>query len=98
MKMMIAVLFLIALLLSVSGCAARPNELANKPVETGALAGFWQGVWHGLISPFAFLVSLFDHGIGVYDIHNNGGWYNFGFILGAAIIFGGGGRGSHRRR
>jgi hypothetical protein len=25
----------------------------------------------------------------VYEVHNQGGWYNFGFLLGAATIFGG---------
>jgi len=31
-------------------------------------------------------------------VHNNGGWYNFGFILGLSIILGGGARGTARRR
>jgi hypothetical protein len=36
----------------------------------------------------------------MYEVHNNGGWYNFGFILGMSIIFGGsaGGASSRRRR
>ncbi len=54
--------------------------------------------WHGFISPFTFLISLFSDTVHIYEIHNNGGWYNFGFLLGASIIFGGSGGGAARRR
>jgi hypothetical protein len=46
-------------------------------------AGFWVGYWHGLIAPIAFLVSLFNPEVGIYETHNNGKWYDLGFILGA---------------
>ena len=78
-----------------SGCAAgqNPNEgttgdIAEKP------AGFWLGLWHGLIVPVAFVISLFKPLVGIYEVHNTGATYNLGFVLGAAIIFGGGGGGS----
>jgi len=53
-------------------------------------AGFWAGVWHGSVLPLAFIASLFKPGVGIYETHNTGGWYNFGFILGAASSLGGG--------
>ena len=53
-------------------------------------AGFWVGFWHGLILPFTFVVSLFKPGVNIYETNNNGGWYNFGFILGASASLGGG--------
>ena len=53
------------------------------------MAGFWLGLWHGLIASFPFVVSLFKDDIGIYEAHNNGRWYNFGFIFGLMIIFGG---------
>ena len=28
----------------------------------------------------------------MYAVNNNGGWYDFGFVLGAGILFGGGGK------
>lgn len=56
--------------------------------------GFWNGLIHGVISPFAFILSLFDDEVTIYSICNNGGWYNFGFLLGVSVIFGAGGRGS----
>ena len=65
------------------------NELENSENQAGKIAGFWQGFWHGLIAPIAFGVSLFKDGVGVYEVHNNGKWYNFGFILGLMIVFGG---------
>jgi hypothetical protein len=69
--------------------AAGANELQNSENEKGTIAGFWRGLWHGLIAPFAFLISLFKENIGVYETHNNGKRYNLGFIMGLMIIFGG---------
>ena len=34
----------------------------------------------------------------MYEVHNNGGWYNLGFLQGLIIIFGGSGGGAARRR
>ena len=67
--------------------AATPNELVNTPSTKGAVAGFWQGMWHGFIFPFAFFISLFNKNVGLYETHNNGAWYNFGFFLGLSMIF-----------
>jgi len=53
-------------------------------------AGFWAGLWHGSILPIAFIASLFKPGVGIYETNNTGGWYNFGFILGASSSLGGG--------
>ena len=69
--------------------AAGVNELQNVENNTGQIAGFWRGLWHGLIAPVTFLISLFKENVGIYEVHNNGKWYNFGFILGLMIIFGG---------
>ena len=44
--------------------------------------GFWYGVWHGMIAPVAWFVSPFDDSVSIYAIYNNGGWYDFGYILG----------------
>jgi len=61
------------------------------------IAGFWMGLWHGFISLFTFIISLFSDNVTIYEINNNGGWYNFGFILGVSIFFGGGSKGTCRR-
>ena len=65
------------------------NKLENSENPAGKVAGFWLGLWHGLIVPVTFVLSLFKEDIGVYEVHNNGRWYNFGFIFGLMIVFGG---------
>lgn len=82
--------------LVLAGCAAGPNDVAT--VGSAHQAGFWLGLWQGLISPITFLVSLFNHHVNIYEVHNNGGWYNFGFMFGVSIIFGGSHGGSAARR
>ena len=93
----LAVILVVSLLL-LAGCADGPNPTVGKPTEEGKLAGFWLGLWHGFISPVTFIISLFSKTVRMYEVHNNGGWYNFGFLLGMMIILGGGGRGSAGRR
>ena len=89
------VLILVMLL---AGCAPGPNTLTDIPDQEGEIAGFWLGLWQGIIAPVTFIISLFSDKVEVYEVHNNGGWYNFGFILGVMIIFGGSGGGASRRR
>ena len=68
---------------------AGPNEFKNTENDAGNIAGFWRGLWHGIIAPIMFFVSLFKENVGIYETHNTGAWYNLGFILGLMIIFGG---------
>lgn len=85
----IAYVFFTALL--ISGCAE------VTPIEACAVGepyGFWGGLWHGIIAPVGFIISLFSDNIAMYAVNNNGGWYDFGFVLGAGILFGGGSRAS----
>jgi uncharacterized membrane protein HdeD (DUF308 family) len=76
----------IALLGSVfllTGCADTvgfTDAASREPV------GFWYGLWHGIIAPIAWLVSLFDDDVAIYAIYNNGGWYDFGFMLGIGAL------------
>ena len=81
-------LLLTAMALLLAACAAGPNQL----VDTGPdPAGFWLGLWQGLISPITFIVSLFTTNVNVYEVQNNGNWYDFGFMLGVACAFSSGG-------
>ena len=74
------------LLLLLASCARQVPEA----VEHGAQApGFWWGLWHGFVFPFAWIGSLFDSGIAVYAVPNTGGWYDFGFFLGVCVLGGG---------
>jgi len=54
-------------------------------------AGFWAGVWHGLICPITLIVSLFTPNVRFYEIHNRGRSYDFGFIIGICGTLGTGG-------
>jgi hypothetical protein len=70
-----------------TACAATQAASAVAPGAPGFLAG----LWHGLVFPLAWLVSLFAPNIAVYAVPNNGGWYDFGFFLGI-VVFGVGAR------
>ena len=59
--------------------APGPNPLENMANGEEKLAGFWQGLWHGITAPVTLVMSLFKEDTGIYEVHNNGGWYNFGF-------------------
>ena len=76
--------------LALAACAAtqRADAVAQQA------PGFWLGLWHGLIFPIAWIVSLFSSQVAVYAVPNNGGWYDFGYFLGI-VVFGVGARKSH---
>ncbi|MDO8589929.1 MAG: hypothetical protein Q7R69_01495 [bacterium] len=84
---LLGMLFYSALFLT--GCAAGPNTAAHIVASDGSLAGFWLGLWHGMIAPITLVISLFSNNVGFYEVHNSGGWYNFGFVLGVVILFSG---------
>ncbi len=81
------IVLVVSVALVLSACAPGANNFAH--VGGQQIAGFWLGLWHGLISPVTFLISLFNHSINIYEVHNNGGWYNFGFMIGVSCIFSG---------
>lgn len=59
-------------------------------------AGFLEGFLQGIISPIAFVLSLFEKNITVYEVANNGNWYNLGFVLGCYITFKGSNEGAKK--
>jgi hypothetical protein len=80
-----------ALALLIAGCAdATPVQIYC--FDDCHEYGFWGGLWHGIITPFSFIGSWFSDDIAIYAVDNNGGWYDFGFVLGIGGLFGGGGR------
>ncbi len=99
MKMKLVLISLLALaVMFLVGCAAGGNPVEDVPIDTQTLDGFWSGLWHGIISPVTFIISLFSDNVNIYEVHNNGGWYNFGFMFGVSIIFGGPARAAASRR
>lgn len=93
-KTTILLLALFAILL-LNSCTANTHNIAQ--CVTTEPKGFWYGLWHGIISPITFIISLFSDSVGIYEANNNGGWYNFGFILGCGMIFGGGSSASSKK-
>lgn len=83
---------LATLALTLAACVARQAPTAVSPTAPG----FLEGVWHGFIFPIAWIVSLFTDDIAVYQVPNNGGWYDFGYFVGICLL-GVGARSSKRR-
>ncbi|MGZ8220092.1 MAG: hypothetical protein ACXWT0_00440 [Methylobacter sp.] len=73
----------IVVLMLLSGCADNISFAAAAVREP---VGFWYGLWHGMISPISWLISLFSDDVSIYAIYNNGGWYDFGFMLGVGAL------------
>ena len=88
------VLLAVVLLLVLSACAAGANPVVDTPSADGDVAGFWLGLWQGIIVPITFIISLFSDTVSIYEVHNNGGWYDFGFVIGAGFFLGGSGAGA----
>lgn len=65
--------------LCLTGCA---DDVSFSMASTVEPVGFWYGLWHGWIAGFAFIISLFDSSVSIYAVYNNGGWYDFGYVLG----------------
>ena len=97
MKVLCILTVLILVLVMISGCTPGLNELTGSANNSGHVAGFLTGLWHGFISLFTFILSLFSDNIRMYEVHNNGNWYNFGYLLGVMSFFGGSGGGAGRR-
>jgi hypothetical protein len=76
-------LLALSILIFFAGCA---DVTQIKDCVIDKPYGFWSGLWHGFIAPISFIGSLFFDDIAMYAVNNNGGWYNFGFVLGAGIL------------
>lgn len=79
--------------LVLTGCAdvVSAAEAANR-----APVGFWYGLWHGVVSPFAFFGWMFSDSIALYASYNNGWPYWIGYFLGFTSWLGGGYEASSR--
>lgn len=79
---------LCSVVLLLASCAHQP-----QPPAYDSLPGFWSGLLHGFLIFFSFVGSLFTD-VRIYAFPNSGGWYDFGYLLGAALFLGGGGASS----
>lgn len=80
-KKYIALGLLLVVIGALMSCAPG-NERWDQNMHPGHLAGFWAGIWHGLIIIITFIVSLFTKDVGIYELHNTGWSYDLGFLIG----------------
>lgn len=80
----IKLLIFISLLLVLTSCTAGDAQFTKDTP-----AGFWYGLWHGVISFISLIIHIFNDNITVYEINNTGGWYDFGFLIGIITVWGG---------
>lgn len=86
-KLLFLTVFLLFVLFVFSSCAEVQQVQA---CATGHTYGFFGGLWHGIIAPASFVISLFSDHVAVWAVNNNGGWYSFGFLIGVGSLgFGG---------
>lgn len=70
------IIIAILCLLALSSCL--PGDGKNSEAKP---AGFFTGLWHGLIAPISLIVQIFNKSIRVYEAANVGFWYDLGFWL-----------------
>ncbi len=87
----------VLLVLILGACSAGANPEVGTAAADGDTAGFFMGLWHGIIAPITFIISLFRDSVNIYEVHNSGNWYDFGFMFGLSISLGGSSRGAKRR-
>ena len=96
MKKFIPLFVLMGVSLIAFGVYIVINRLGMATVSAQS-AGFFLGLWQGIIVILSFIVSWFDKNITIYQAGNDGFWYNLGYILGLSIALGGGARASRRK-
>lgn len=83
-------LLFVIVILFIAGCAPDGNPVTESSavfdIACSNSAGFWLGLWHGMIAPFSWFFSLFVSDVNIYEVCNNGGWYDFGFALGIGAL------------
>ena len=84
-KLSIRFFFLFSFVLLFTACTAGDAQFTEINQ-----AGFFYGLWHGIISFITLIVHIFNDGVMVYETTNTGGWYDFGFLVGVTSIWGGG--------
>ena len=70
--------------LLLASCATQPYPSAYDP------PGFFSGLLHGFLIVFSFIGSLLTD-YRIYAFPNSGGWYDFGYLIGASMFLGGSG-------
>jgi hypothetical protein len=79
MRNLTRVVSVAAICLAVTACATQPS------VNNLGAPGFFTGLWHGWVAPFALFSGIFTD-IKVYEFPNSGWFYDFGFMFGSGSL------------
>jgi len=74
---------LLLVIISVMFVSCAPSGYSSQE------AGFFSGIWHGIIFVFSLIGKLFGLKIGIYAEHNSGFFYWLGFMIGLGLLGGG---------
>ena len=91
MPKLVTIIVLLLTLLLLTSCAA-----GNSGHNENYRAGFLRGIWHGWIAPVSLIWHFFNPNVRIYEVHNTGWAYDFGFYI--AVIAGFGGLSLSRRK
>ncbi|MGE0133700.1 MAG: hypothetical protein AB7L91_06600 [Dehalococcoidia bacterium] len=63
------------------------------------MSDFLWGLWNGLTAWPVLIAHAFDwwDRFPVYNVQRDSGWYQFGFLIGAGLLFGGSAGGAGRK-
>ena len=77
-------------------CAALLSSCATQPVPNAIdPPGFFSGLLHGFTIVFSMIWSIFSDAR-IYAYPNSGGWYDLGYLWGAATFLGSTGAAARR--
>ena len=92
-----SIIIMALLCITIISSCAHP-EAIHECVEVAEQKGFLYGLLHGFLAPLTFIVSLFSDDVAMYAVNNNGGWYDFGFLVGIGGFSGGIFKSSSRKK
>lgn len=82
MPLLLCVIFFGLVLSTQQSASAFAQEYQYSTYEP---AGFFSGVWNGLLAPWTLIARWFMNDIVMYAIPNTGWFYDFGFLLGIIL-------------
>jgi predicted small secreted protein len=89
-KMFVIVCLIVLVSITLAACGTANPMKGVALGNTGKVYGFLNGLWDGFTALFAFIGNLLLGGHwGIYQVHNNGNWYDFGYLIGVSAFFGG---------
>ncbi len=80
-KKYIHFLLFLMIVLTISSCAPKGTTYNEY--------GFFSGILHGILLPFAVVGKIFGTDIGIHALNNSGTFYWVGYLMGLSALGGG---------